>query len=46
MTLGCLDWRIDPLPVPPAPFGTTEYWRWWSAIVLAHKLGPISEVAL
>lgn len=27
----------DPLPVPPAPFGTTAFWRWQSALTLARR---------
>ena len=27
----------DPLPVPPASFGTAAYWRWLSARTLAAK---------
>lgn len=27
----------DPLPVPPANFGTTLYWRWLSARTLAAR---------
>lgn len=27
----------DPLPVPPANFGTMAYWRWHSARVLARR---------
>lgn len=27
----------DPLPVPPDVFGTTAFWRWWSARVLAQR---------
>ena len=27
----------DPLPVPPAAFGTAAYWRWTSARTLAAK---------
>lgn len=30
-------WPVDPLPMPPAPFGTTAYWRWWSAQTLANR---------
>jgi hypothetical protein len=30
-------WVIDPLPVPPAPFGSTAYWRWLSALTLAER---------
>lgn len=30
-------WLIDPLPVPPAPAGTAEYWRWLSAATLAAR---------
>ena len=32
-------WRVDPLPVPPAPYGTTQYWRWLSALTLAARNG-------
>jgi hypothetical protein len=27
-------WAVDPMPVPPAPFGTMQYWRWKSAETL------------
>lgn len=27
-------WDIDPLPMPPAPFGTAEFWRWLSVQTL------------
>lgn len=30
-------WDEDPLPMPPAPYGTTVYWRWQSARTLAKK---------
>ena len=33
-------WERDPLPVPPAPFGTMAFWRWWSALVLAERAKP------
>lgn len=33
-------WVIDPLPIAPAPFGTTAYWRWWSALTLANPDYP------
>jgi hypothetical protein len=33
-----LDWfTFDPLPVPPAPFGTMQYWRWYSALTLEAR---------
>lgn len=30
-------WEIDPLPVPPAAFGTTAYYRWLSQQILARR---------
>lgn len=27
----------DPLPTPPAAYGTTAYWRWLSARTLAKR---------
>lgn len=30
-------WEEDPLPVPPANFGTAAYWRWLSARTLAAR---------
>lgn len=28
---------MDPLPVPPATYGTTAWWRWWTALTLAAR---------
>lgn len=30
-------WTEDPLPTPPANFGTAGYWRWLSARTLARR---------
>jgi hypothetical protein len=30
-------WDEDPLPVPPAAYGTATYWRWLTARTLALR---------
>jgi hypothetical protein len=30
-------WPVDPLPMPPAAFGTAAYWRWLSAETLKAR---------
>ena len=29
--------EMDPLPMPPAPFGTAAWWRWRSAETLKAR---------
>lgn len=38
--LADLSWPEDPLPVPSAPVGSADWWRWMSRETLAARTNP------